>query len=383
MSRVEGCLVRDMDITISKASFKVLGGLERHCLEVARGLEALGHRVRILTLHPVDEDEDFVGKKIPEMNVVSVVGHTNHKRIANFSKAVAAWRVRHPVDALLGFDCMPGLDFYYSAAMPWPVYYWPKRWLPRYQTYQKLERSVFGADAQTFLFFLADNQVKEFTQRYQLSSSRSLVLPPTLYSSQRMPNQFYSSRMRVREYFKIADDQHLLINIAIYGQQKGTDRAIRALMDVPDAVLLSVGLGSNEAFKKLAHESGVGERVRFIGYTQDIEELISASDFMVHPARVETSGNVIIESLLYGVPVISSAICGYSSHVSRAKGGIVLTEPFELSRLVQILQECLREEVLASYRANARTYALELSNSPGFRGISRIISEKIQRSCGR
>jgi UDP-glucose:(heptosyl)LPS alpha-1,3-glucosyltransferase len=55
---------------------------------------------------------------------------------------------------------------------------------------------------------------------------------------------------------------------------------------------------------------------------------MAAADLLVHPARNDTTGTVILEAVVNGLPVIASAACGYAQHVASADAGIVVEEPF-------------------------------------------------------
>jgi UDP-glucose:(heptosyl)LPS alpha-1,3-glucosyltransferase len=52
------------------------------------------------------------------------------------------------------------------------------------------------------------------------------------------------------------------------------------------------------------------------------------SDLLLHPAYSENTGTVIVEALVHGLPVIASAVCGFSTHIRASKGGLVMEEPF-------------------------------------------------------
>ncbi len=364
-----------MNIALACYSFKVLGGRERDCLEIAKGLAGLGHDVTILTTHPPQS-----GLKAPiRLENLKRAGWSNHSRIAHFAGAIQRWRKHAHIDAIIGFERLPGLDFYYAAGQPWPHRSRFEMLLPRYRLLVEFEAAVFARGSSTFVFFLAENQAQMFRKIYATPEDRSLVLPPTLHPDRRAPETFYGERDAIRSELGIPDDHRLLINVAAYGEQKGLDRIIVALADVRAATLLSVGMTDADAFVTKARQAGVADRVRFIGYSDRIDSLIGAADLMVHPARVEATGTVIIESLLYGVPVITSGICGYADHVSKSGAGQVLGEPFEQQALVAALQASLQPEQLETLRSKARDYSGVLAASPSMSGVTKIISKTIQR----
>ena len=161
-----------------------------------------------------------------------------------------------------------------------------------------MERSVIADPSRTVLFFLSGRQAEDYRALYPIADGRVHVLPVTLHGDRVAPDRFYASRAAVRRELEIDEATPLFVNVAAYAAQKGVDRTIEALGDLPDAVLLSVGLAQPEPMQQLAGATASPTRVRFVGYTDRTAELIRAADLMVHPARVENTGTVIIEPAL-------------------------------------------------------------------------------------
>ena len=68
--------------------------------------------------------------------------------------------------------------------------------------------------------------------------------------------------------------------------------------------------------------------MRFLGFRDDVTNLFAAADVLVHPARLDVTGQVILEALVNGLPWIVTGCCGFAEHVQAAGAGIVLPEPF-------------------------------------------------------
>ncbi len=66
---------------------------------------------------------------------------------------------------------------------------------------------------------------------------------------------------------------------------------------------------------------------------------MAAADLLVHPARYDTTGTVILEAVVNGLPVITTAACGYARHVDFAGAGIVVREPFDFRLFVAALEQ--------------------------------------------
>lgn len=121
-----------------------------------------------------------------------------------------------------------------------------------------------------------------------------------------------------------------MIQVAAQFGVKGVDRAIEAMAEQArtDLFLLVAGGGEIEKYNAIAEKHGVADRVIFAGASSDIPHLIAAADLMIHPARKEATGTVIVESLAVGVPVIASATCGYAHYTAAIDPQLVTPEPF-------------------------------------------------------
>ncbi|NIP96296.1 MAG: glycosyltransferase, partial [Akkermansiaceae bacterium] len=88
-----------------------------------------------------------------------------------------------------------------------------------------------------------------------------------------------------------------LLGLGRLHRNKAHDVSLRILAQVPDGVLLVVGSGELRGeLEGLAEELGVKERVRFLGWRRDIENLYATADLCLFPSRVEPLGNVVLES---------------------------------------------------------------------------------------
>jgi UDP-glucose:(heptosyl)LPS alpha-1,3-glucosyltransferase len=62
---------------------------------------------------------------------------------------------------------------------------------------------------------------------------------------------------------------------------------------------------------------------------------------LIHPARYENTGLILIESLSQNLPIITTNNCGYSSYVQDDKKSIVLNSPFSQQELNLSLKKIL------------------------------------------
>ena len=72
-----------------------------------------------------------------------------------------------------------------------------------------------------------------------------------------------------------------------------------------------VGSGAEaRAWQERSRENGLAERIRFLGFRQDVPRILAASDVLIHPARYEAYGLGVHEALCRGIPALVSAAAG-------------------------------------------------------------------------
>lgn len=80
-----------------------------------------------------------------------------------------------------------------------------------------------------------------------------------------------------------------------------------ALLQQPDARLMLLGQGQNEAaLRQLAFDLGIADRVIFAGFHPDPTPFYDTADLFVLSSDHEGFGNVIVEALSAGLPVVST-----------------------------------------------------------------------------
>ena len=114
-----------------------------------------------------------------------------------------------------------------------------------------------------------------------------------------------------RQEFFVPEAAPLLLALGRLHTNKAFDVLIQALVHLPEVYLLLAGTGpEREALEALAVHEGVKPRVRFLGWREDIADLMATADLFVHPARHEPLGNVILEAWAHQRPVVSTAADG-------------------------------------------------------------------------
>lgn len=113
--------------------------------------------------------------------------------------------------------------------------------------------------------------------------------------------------------FAMPGNAPLLACVGALIPRKGQGIAVMALRAIPNARLVLIGKGEDEAqLRALAASEGVAERVHFAGsIDHDLMPLIlSAADVMVLPTASEGLANAWVEALACGTPVVTCDVGG-------------------------------------------------------------------------
>ena len=125
-----------------------------------------------------------------------------------------------------------------------------------------------------------------------------------------------------------------------YDNNKGLDTLLRAWRDLCcnpqwDADLVIAGDGrALPQWKAMVARSGFHDRVRFLGFTDRIHELLAAADLLVSPVRYESYGLNVQEALCRGVPAIVSVGAGVAERYPSNLRDLLLPDPENVDDLV-------------------------------------------------
>jgi glycosyltransferase involved in cell wall biosynthesis len=132
-----------------------------------------------------------------------------------------------------------------------------------------------------------------------------------------------------------AKGPYRLLSVGLLAPYKGQDILIRSLTRLLeqglDVELDLVGgvFGGQTEFKQhlqdLASKSGLQDKIRFLGFQDQIGPFLEASDFFILPStRPEGLGIVILEAMAKGVPVVATNHGGVLEIIRDGENGILV-----------------------------------------------------------
>lgn len=327
-----------MQLAFALYKYFPFGGLQRDFLRIALACQARGHTIRVYVL-------EWSGE-IPtgfEVVTVPVRALSNARRYEKFLAWMQQDLRQRPADRVVGFNKMPGLDVYFAAdpcyeekarSLRGPLY----RLSGRYRHFAAFERAVFAPESHCRILMISSLQQPFFEKHYATPPERFHLLPPGISPDRRAPADAPEIRAAFRQEFGLDSDELLLLQLGSGFKTKGLDRSLKAVAALPEALrsrtrMIAIGQDDPAPFQRQAQGLGLAAQVSILPGRSDIPRFLLGADLLIHPAYNENTGTVLLEALVAGLPVLTTAVCGYAHYIEEAEAGCVIAEPF--------VQECL------------------------------------------
>lgn len=94
--------------------------------------------------------------------------------------------------------------------------------------------------------------------------------------------------------------------------------------EIPDLRILLLGDGDRALIEGMVAELGLQQQVVFAGYRKDVAACMKSMDVLVHPSLSESFGQVLVEAMCVGTPVIATTVGGVPEIVQHEKTGLLV-----------------------------------------------------------
>ena len=350
-----------MKISFLIYSYFPYGGQQRDFLRIVNECLSRGHEIDVYT-------RSWQGDIPEHLNLIKVPVRAISRTILyrRFTAWVAAALEKQPKQVVVGFNKMPLLDIYFAAD---PCFAekadfqrgWYYKYTRRYRHFLSYEDAVFGSASNTQVLILSPQQRQSFEEYYPGCGERLHPVPPGISRDRMVSVRDEKVRKEFRQEFGIKDDELLILQVGSGFRVKGVDRSLQAIATLSDEFRLRcryllVGQDKPNRFIKLAEKLGIGDRLLTLPGRDDIPRFLAGADLLLHPAYVESAGYMLLEATIAGLPVLTTASCGYSFHIEKAGSGEVCTEPFQQAELNRRLGDMLRQLSTAPWSRNGLEY---------------------------
>ncbi len=337
------------------------GGQQRDFLRISTEILARGHLVDVYTM-------SWTGDVPNGMNIIKVPkrGISRLSRYRNFTRWIQSNLVGKAAGPIIGFNKMPGLDIYFAAdpcflmkaSTQRGAYY---KYTSRYRHFRDYELSVFGPSSKTQVLILTPQQQDDFEHYYRGCQSRLHLLPAGISEDRKVLVRDRKHGQHIRDALNLTDDTQLILQLGSGFKVKGVDRSLKAIGSLNRSLksnchYLLIGEDRANKFVRLAKQQGISDRVTIWQGRDDVPQILQAADLLLHPAYSESAGYVLLEATIAGLPVLTTASCGYAFHIERAASGEVCASPFSQQDLNYRLDHMLSQLHQSNWSANGLRY---------------------------
>jgi UDP-glucose:(heptosyl)LPS alpha-1,3-glucosyltransferase len=221
-----------------------------------------------------------------------------------------------------------------------PLKTWPRLIHRRiyYQLIMLLERKIYR-DPRVRLVAVSNlvaSQLKSFLGRTDV-----VVIPNTVDTGRFNPETRLARRQKLREAFRIAENEFVILLIGNDWKKKGLDSLLRAassLREIP-LRLMVVGKDDQGFYRSIVQKLGLKDRISFEAPSADVVQFYSVADLYVGPSLEDGFNLPILEAMACGLPVIASIQTGASENITDRENGLILNDPQDDVLLAKLIRE--------------------------------------------
>lgn len=183
-----------------------------------------------------------------------------------------------------------------------------------------------------------------------------------------------------RADFGLPEDCFLLMQVALFREEKNQDCVIRALTHLPSdvhAAFVGDGLRMDEC-RALADSLGVAERAHFLGRQGEVPSLLALSDLVVMSSHWEGFGLAAVEGMAAGKPALASRVEGLSQVVGNEDLLFNPDDDLQLSKKVVSLRADSETYARAAEYCRARAGLYDIANTS--RRLIKFYEDTIKRT---
>jgi len=368
------------------------GGTERDLLRTAEGLRDLGHDVHLFCgEYGVSPPPGIAAHRVP----VVPLGRT--LRLWSFALLAPRLLRRHRCDVVVNFGRMLSQDVLRSGGGSHRVFLeklgqeagvWRRLWQSvslYHQSLLAMERRQFQPGHYKKILAVSEEVKRELLTVYAVPPKQVAVIYNGVDEQRFHPTLRQSFREPIKKQWHIPLDAPTVLFVGSGFRRKGLDRLLKVWSSqrMSGIYLLVVGDDAQrDRYKSLAESQGKG-KVVFAGRREDIESYYGAADLVALPAVQEAFGNVVLEALATGVPVIVSKAVGAAEVLKGKLAEGVVAHPEDPVELEAQLLAMLEHSRNPDFRLEARHLAEEYSWKNHFLELQSFLQGVVEQGrCG-
>lgn len=178
---------------------------------------------------------------------------------------------------------------------------------------------------------------REWYESFSRGRAPSLIVLPNGASD---PQTTAGDPAPLRRELAVPDGAALAVTASLMRPEKGHHLLLDALERLPGDLGLVVALAgdgplSEELGARVRADPRLRDRVRLLGYRDDVAALLHAADLVVHPSLEDALPTTLILALGAGRPIVATEVGGIPDIVSPDTGSLVPRDPDALAAAIR------------------------------------------------
>jgi UDP-glucose:(heptosyl)LPS alpha-1,3-glucosyltransferase len=311
------------------------GGTERDLIVTAQSLREAGHQVTIFSHEVRGHSTDFKVRRVGGAALGRTLG------LLSFAYAAPRAARRDGAELVISFARTIDADVlrsggaahisYVRAARQWrSELQWRAMMLSPYHRAQIfIERHGFKSP-QLKLAIAVSNLVRDDLMReFGLTENKVVTLYNGVDLERFRPSRDDSERRHLHESLSVESQAPIVAFVGNGFGRKGLRFLIGAWPKVEHGAHLIV-VGADRArqwYQREAAKLRVSDRIHFVGPVPDVARIFQGADALALPSLFEPFGNVVMEAMASGLPVLTSVFCGVAELVPPSMRGFIVADP--------------------------------------------------------
>jgi glycosyltransferase involved in cell wall biosynthesis len=191
---------------------------------------------------------------------------------------------------------------------------------------------------------------RQWALKLRICAARKIISIPNGIAP-RIPDPRVSEA-ELRRSWGVGNGEFVILSMGRLAPEKGLEDLIEAAVILQKSGsrfrIVVAGDGPlRDPLSRMVADRGIADRVVFVGYREDVGNLLAACDQVVLPSLREGLSIALLEAMAAGKPIITTTI-GSNVEVASQAEMAVLVAPGDPQALSQAILRCLRDPALRS-----------------------------------
>lgn len=345
-----------MKLLVIVRAFSFHGGVERATAGLLRALVEHGHEVHVASPGAVGVARGVTLHRLPLPPLPPAARLVAFAMGARLVVARGSWEIVQSHERTIAQDVYRAGEGCHRAYLESGAPSGGRRGYHR--VVLALERQVFKRSRHVVA--IAQAGKRDVERLYRVPDSRVSVVYNGVDLERFHPRNREIHRAATLGEAKIPAASWVVLFVGSGFERKGLATVVGSIERLQDRTtrLVVVGKGDAAHYRALARMLGVDDRIVFVGPRPDIERWYAAADVVALPALYEPFGNVHLEALASGVPIVTSTRAGGSEVIDNGANGAIV-EPRDAGALAAALEriQCAdTQKISEAARVSAEPY---------------------------